>query len=61
MKYIIIFEDGQIYKANELSKDTLKGCHDGVLDVIDITSLQCLVMSDDLEVLAWDEIKAWTY
>ncbi len=36
MKYIIVFEDGQIYKTNEITEDDIIGCDSGILDIVRI-------------------------
>jgi len=37
--YIVIFEDGQVYKANEITAEDKKGADDGYLDIIDCATM----------------------
>lgn len=34
MKYLLIFEDGAIFKTNELYPSDLQSCEEGMLDII---------------------------
>ena len=36
--YLLIMEDGEIIKSNDLTKDDYDCCHDGYVDLIDISN-----------------------
>jgi hypothetical protein len=40
--YLIILEDGEIRKTNEIEDDTYQNCDDGVCDLIDISGKEPL-------------------
>ncbi len=52
-KYIIIFEDGQIYKTNEMSEDDIMGCDSGILDIVRIEDQKSYFNRD------WHDLEVW--
>ena len=53
MKYIIVFEDGQIFSASEVTEQDLMGSDSDVLDIIRL--------EDGLQYSngSWVELKKW--
>jgi hypothetical protein len=37
--YIVIFEDGGVYKASEITAEDKQGADDGYLDIIDCSTM----------------------
>ncbi len=54
VRYIIITEDGGIYKADKITQDEKNAVSDGILDVIDVRSMIQLGPDDE-----WAFIEAW--
>lgn len=38
--YILILDDGQIFKVKNISEDDKRGCADGLMDIIDPQNLK---------------------
>jgi len=54
MKYIIITEFGDVFKANEITEQDLRASDDGILTIIDITT-KCTHVLDT----KWEAIKEY--
>ncbi len=53
-KYIIITDDGNIFKSHDLTEDELSACDDGSLVIIDIEKMKYYFDSK------WVSLDSWT-
>ena len=53
MKYIMIMEDGTIFKSDTITRDDKDACDNGILDVIDTDTMQQYY--EDI----WVDITVW--
>lgn len=51
-KYLFIFEDGQVMKADKVTDDEFVSCDNGILDVIDISGDEPMQYLND----GWHEL-----
>jgi hypothetical protein len=51
--YLVIFEDGQVYSAEKITKDDMNAADSGIIDIIN-----CDLMSQYSED-EWHPIKTW--
>ena len=51
--YIIVFEDGQVFQAIELTDEDYNACNDGIIDIINPNN--CTRFQDD----EWVPLKVW--
>jgi hypothetical protein len=54
-KYIITFEDGQHFVADEINESTMDGLYDGILTII--RTSDCKELS--IDGVTWDDLKQW--
>jgi len=38
MKYIIVFEDSEIFQSETITEDDIGACDNGLIDIVDITA-----------------------
>lgn len=53
MKYIVIMEDGGVYKTNVITDDDKNACDDGILSVIDTDAMKTYYETE------WHDLELW--
>jgi hypothetical protein len=51
--YIIVFDDGQLFKTNDLTEEDIDACNDGNIDIINPTD------GTRFENDSWVPLKVW--
>lgn len=55
MRYIIIFEDGTVYKADKVTEEDKQACDNGIISVIDTENMKEYYDGQWLELNTWGE------
>ena len=54
MRYLIVFEDGKLYQSDEIDEETIEGCLEGYLDIVDTKESKYFVERD-----VWEDLNKW--
>lgn len=58
MRYIMISEDGSLYKAVGVREEELLACIDGYLSILDMETLKEYFNGEWVDIGSWDDVPA---